>query len=334
MSLASPASLALDVPNALEVPDALHVYLPHGGRRFLLHWWTDSDRGHLVVARSEPSLLLAAKRILTEGDGALGRAMGLSFVGTYSVRGVYEIELVAPPSRLVRDVAALQRAEGINAFLWEVCGRVADAIKIGPVPGFKACKRYRPTDGRKPSAASARDRESHFMCGSCRFGVVLDGMTPDVLYDRFHDAWKREVKPREVHVTPIAARGLPLRARSRARQATDDEKVSAVLCDFTDHGQGAFLTVPDAGDLVRHRSLFFFTTTRTLDDSPFVALVKAAKETYEVEKEKSGEQSKRKHEDLLRAQAEATQAFFTRHAASFTRHAASFPRHAARTKKV
>ena len=185
----------------------LPVYYPDGGRLLLMRWWTDADRGHVVLARSESAMRLVAQRVFRCHPDA-------------SLREYLEVEIVAPSLRLCALAAEHTQRERIENFRTEMTWRMREACEAGrtlPTP-FSVCGVYEPEEEEKPSSEEAGEwaRRTHYGCRHCKDGIVL-AISAKELHGRFAAAWQA----RQPTVGFEHARGL---VASRARVADEWER--------------------------------------------------------------------------------------------------------------
>jgi hypothetical protein len=239
--------------------DSVRVYYPHGGHHFCLRWWTDDDRGHVVLARTERSLLAAAKRVFDAHPDA-------------EIRGYSEIDIVAPPKRLEALIVEEKRRERVRFFHLEVACRVrelADAGRDLP-PMFARCTKYEPKDAS--DAQHEVYTERHYDCRHCIEGICLVGVTPDEFCERYYATWTATqalVKP-----TPQQSKRLP----SRAPRTRDAPHLHYAYPMFGPHSSGVeFDKIVGKRTPSHDEVLFFFRTLRSPDLAPLEALRAEAK---------------------------------------------------------
>jgi len=238
------------------VSDALKVYYPLGGRTFLLHWYTDSDRGHVVLSRTEKGLRAAADRIFEENPDA-------------EIKELCEIDVVGPSKKLIKLAEKVAADEAVREFYEEIMYRLLEAAKAGrelPAP-FELCAAYEP-DEEEDIEPNDWAIESHYMCKHCKAGIKLIGTTPSALYERYHGPWVLK-HPRPHH----EERG---RMPSRAEPWDDKSILWYASADFGHHAKGVTLNEVNLEDADGYkpgyfsdRLMFFFVMVCALDPQPF-----------------------------------------------------------------
>lgn len=273
--------------------DTLKVYYPHGGRRFLLHWWTYNDRGHVVLATTRASFDTVVKRVIDQNSDA-------------EIKAMCEIEIVGPSKSLSTLAAEHRFRERVNHLYTEVSYRMGKALKAGlPIPKpFEQCLEYAPEEALEESDQESDQwaRENHYSCIHCRDRIKLTGTTPVDLYMRHHERWF-EIHPRKSYVDPK-------RVISRAVPAEDGSPLWYAHADFGHHSSGVDLAqVPDSTSEYQpayltplhlsDRVMFFFRRLRELDSSPLVATLAARKADDEAAREEHNKQEtiRRERED-------------------------------------
>lgn len=232
------------------------VWNPIGGRWFILHWWTDEERGHVAFGKTEADLLKVAEGILKKKPHA-------------TMKQVLEIEIVSPPDSFIELAEMHDRREATENFYIEMVSRMAEAAKAGRTlpPPFEACEKYESEKADRD--VDEWEREGHYGCKNCEFRVCLVGMTKGDLFAKYHDAWVAAQAPRK----EISRRkGEPRRMPSTAEKASDDEALWYAGADFGHHCGGVILKEVDLteGDDYRpgglgNSTLFFFRNLRKVD---------------------------------------------------------------------
>ncbi len=242
--------------------DGPRVYYPHGGRRFLLHWWTYDDRGHVILATTERSLQAVAARVFDENTDA-------------EIKALCEIDIVAPPVLLCALASGHVLQARIFAFHREVIRYLRDAAEAGrPLPSpFAVCSDYLP-DEEVGMDVTEWARSTHYSCTHCVDTIQLVGLTPLELYERYHMAW-RKLHPEAEYINPKLV-------ESRAPRALDNEPLWCACAEFGHHASGIVLNALDldeAPSFLRlfDRVLFFFRRVRDLEPATMQATLDALK---------------------------------------------------------
>lgn len=241
----------------------LTVCYPEGGRHLLMRWWSDSDRGHVVLARSESAMRLVAERIFHLHPYA-------------GLREYLDVEVVAP-SRLLSALAVEHtRREAIETFRAEMTWRMREAVDAGrtlPAP-FSVCGSYEPEEEPSTDDETGWFKRSHYSCRNCKDGIIL-AVSPEELHARYGAAW-RVLQPPPVH-KPYRSRVL-----SRARAAGDDEPLWCACAEFGNHASGIVLREVDLVEAAEYRpaylsedALFFFRRIAEPDSSHLAAMLEA-----------------------------------------------------------
>ena len=271
----------------------LLVDYPLGGRRFLLHWWTQDDRGHVVIAESERSLLAASKRVFAENPDA-------------EIKAMCEVEIVAPPDRFEKLAALCARQEAIGEFHFMTCSRLHDAHEAGLEipPPFAFCEMFEKDD--EDALPDSWARENHYNCKHCKSRVRLVGMTPEELYAQHAEAWYA------LHSDDRRNRSDSKKMKSRAARASDADADGLwyARSNFGHHAGGIELREVDlerdvylsdgvptpsfTPSCFTEQLMFFFKRLSELDRSKAEAILAAEKE-----------KSKRLHEERERVRKEA-----------------------------
>ena len=262
------------------------VIYPHGGRHLLLQWWTHNEQWHLILASSLMGVGSVVKRAcdLHSQDMRLG--------------DFCEIDVVGPSEKMARDAAAFNRQEGIENFRDEVARRLQDALRLGYElpPGFKACEKYTPEDLDNLHIPWAMDH--HQGCAHCHEGIRTE-LTPEALYDKYHDAWVEEHPP-------IKHKGKAPRVISRAQPAVDGEPLWYATPNFGHHASGVDLREvdyslsdsPHRPEYLMDGVLFFFRRGSDLDKAPLQTMIctRKAKEKADRERRDTKFRADRKQE--------------------------------------
>jgi hypothetical protein len=236
--------------------EPLLVSYPHGGEHVILHWQTDHDRAHLVVARTERA--------------ALDVACVIADLEPYAeLKSMSRVEIVAPPRRLAPIVAEVKRGEAIDMFRREIAVRMAAVLEVGEKlpPLFSVCRKFTSDNANADDWA----RETHHGCKNCIDKIVI-AMKPVPFYDKFAKAWE-ETQPSAWH----RDKRDPDRSRivSRGRVVEWGEPLFCAWKNFGDHAPGVELLAIDTENLswlecystYCDNILFYFQKLGSLDDS-------------------------------------------------------------------
>ncbi len=199
----------------------LKVYNPIAGRWFILHWWTDHDRGHLTFAKTVDELRTSARSVFTKEPYA-------------ECKGIYEIEMVGPSEKMHRLSDKHDRIQTVDTFYYEIANRVGEVIKSGkkPPPPFEVCKVFEPKD-EEDQAKDEWAGERHYDCKNCDMKLKM-GMTRDELYTKYAERWQKANPPYKHKPSPK----VPQRSLSLAPPAADDEKLWFAYGNFGHHAGG------------------------------------------------------------------------------------------------
>lgn len=277
--------------------EPLRVYYPLGGRVLLLHWWTDDDRGHVVLAPSERALLATAKRVFDANPEA-------------GIRFYADVEIVAPSKSICEQIARRERERTIGSFKYEMTGRMFEAAEAGhalPWP-FAMCLAY----DRYPSRSATRltmdpeviehDKSTHYACRNCTNQIAL-AMSPEEFYERYAPGWCAH-DPGYQPPPPD-----PRRAPSRGRVANDGEELYAAVADFGHHAEGVVLTDAEA-ELDPARILFFYSLIVKRDCAPLQAMLDNALAATKAARAQKSSRWKEERERETRERIERDVAFF------------------------
>ena len=277
----------------------MKVFYPGGGRRFLLHWWTYDERGHLVLAPTEPGLQAVATRVFQKHPDA-------------EIKAFAEIEIVGPSARLCALSELHDARDRIATFHHELVWRLREAVTAGrdlPAP-FAVCTNYEPEEEVEGDGHEAWARETHYGCLHCKERIRLVGLTPADLYAQYHAAWYA-ANPSRAHED---RRLVP----SRAPAADDHEHLWFAEANFSDHSGGVVLTemLLDEAETYRPRCLsdrvmFFFRRLRDLDSSAMQKALDEATATRNLRHETRERERVEEREREERQRIDSTLGFFT-----------------------
>lgn len=226
---------------------AFKVYNPSAGRWFILHWWTDHDRGHVSFAKTVDELKEVARRVFTKEPEAQNR-------------GLYEIEMVGPPPRVEELAAKHDRTEKVDQFYYEVAARMSELIEHKrklPAP-FEQCLKFEPENSENGRDGWAGER--HYDCKNCSMRLKMN-VTREEFYVQYADRWYDLHPPFKSKPSPK----MPKRVPSLAAPARDDEEIWFAYGNFGHHAGGIELEkvdLKDGEDYRKHccgdQALFFY----------------------------------------------------------------------------
>ncbi len=245
--------------------DSIHVYYPYGGRRFLLHWWTYDERGHIILTTTKKQISEVAKRVFTKHPDT-------------EIKGYYEVDIVAPSKRLQTLSAEQTLRNKISSFHHEIVVYMLNIVNAGkelPLP-FASCTKYDCTDTTADETEWARS--SHYNCRNCHDTIMLIGMTPDDLYVNYHTDWLVAHPNHPEHNRRNNTNSIP----SRAEVADDYESLWYARADFGHHALGITINEvnifeQDNYSCLNDSMIFFFRRIRDLDPSQLQETLDATK---------------------------------------------------------
>jgi hypothetical protein len=268
----------------MTAPEPLLVVYPHSGKHALLHWYTDHDRAHVVVAKSERAVLDAARVIANVEPFA-------------ELKSLSWVEIVAPPEKLARLAAEQKRADAVRMFGQEISQRMQAAIALGLAlpPPLSICFRYSPGDeGPRPDEWM---RERHSGCQNCIDRIVL-GMEPAAFFDAYASAWNASQpsawrwERRDPNQPGITSRG---------RIASADEALWCAWSNFGNHAPGIELRMVNTDDGEPgypgyfDRVLFYFKRLEELDSGEKITrMFSMSRRDFEAKREAEKEERKKK----------------------------------------
>jgi hypothetical protein len=276
--------------------DVLKVCYPLGGHTFLLHWYTYSDRGHVIMSRTEKGLRAASERVFTENPNA-------------EIKDVFEINVVGPSKKLIKLAERAVADEAVRDFYEAINYRLLEAVKAGrELPAqapFELCSSYEPDEEGEQSDWAM---ETHYGCKHCKSGIKLVGATPSTLYEKYYGPWA--VKH------PYPARYYERGYVSSRAEPWDDESILwYASADFGHHAKGVTLNEVNLDEADGYkpgyfsdRVMFFFVHVRAVDTEPFekslaekAALAKKECAARKEERRREFEQNKQKDNDEILA---------------------------------
>ena len=270
------------------------------GRKFLLHWYTYEERGHLLLANSQRSLLNVANSLAQKKPWA-------------ELKHYLEIDIVPIPDYMHQLSAQHDRREAINRFKIYLTISLQDLIKAKRnLPRqFYLCDNYDPQD-LAPTDISDWARETHYQCGACHEGIIFPS-TNERLYDTYSRRWYENSllgsnNPENKYIEKqTQAIQLPEEdpqlyfAEPRFGHHNDGidlRKVDIANCD--DNWRPAFLASP----------LFFYKEVARLDIEPIQSLFEDHENKRKTFKNKMEENRKEKYQADEKAKLDAVINFF------------------------
>lgn len=196
--------------------EPLKVYYSGGGQKYLLHWWTYNERGHIILASSQESLLATAKRIFQKYPDA-------------EIRDYLRVEIVAPSNRLSEVAAAYEYQQAVSTFEIDLVCSLKELIESGkklPEP-FKDCEKYDLKDKDNRQKPDRWMYENHYDCQNCRDRIVFPYPIKE-MYDLYGKLWQA-INPSE------RRKPKDERVLSRARLPNNNEKLWIVRGVFGHH---------------------------------------------------------------------------------------------------
>jgi hypothetical protein len=250
--------------------EPFYVVYPEGGKHLLLQWYTEYDRGHIILAKSESSLLAVARKVFEEHPVA-------------AIKSYSEIDIVSLPPWQIELAAKERFDQKVRSFQWEIACLMHNALaakrKLPPV--FAPCGKYEP----EHPELSEREEDSwavgtHYECKNCLQAIQLVGLTPEEFYAKYHQAWlKANPDHRDNSPRPQSAKAI-----SKASPAGAGGVLYCVRPNFGHHQDGLVISKvsdePDtsSNDLLSHshldgETLFFFRNARELDATVLQAML-------------------------------------------------------------
>lgn len=256
---------------------SIKVYNSSSGRWFLLHWWTDKDRGHLTFSRTVEGLKRGAVAVFESKPWA-------------ESRGIYEIEMVGPSPKMELLAAKHDRKEEVDRFYYEMAARMSELVRAKeklPLP-FERCRKYEPED--QPSDVTEKwVREQHYSCKNCERRLRLVGMTREELYEKYAASWAALHPPYE----PRFNQEAPRPEASMADPAGDDERIWFAYGDFGHHAGGVELREVDLTGAEEYRPpalsgqvLFYYRRIRKVGAIESAGITAAISEAKAADKER------------------------------------------------
>ncbi len=226
------------------------VHVPLVGRWRILVWWTEWERHHVVLSRSNSGLLAAAKRIVVRYRD------GVKF------KRAVVVEMASPGPTFRAAVAKVIHGERVKAFLVELLcavSKLRDAGEPLPYP-FAVCK-----------ARVGKGDPRHYACDKC-IGGIHTTVSPEHLYEMLYSRWRA--------TCGASNRGFAFESKLapvRAPEAPDGERLLAAVDDGGHHQQGIVFCEASPEQAAHGKILFYYREVEPLDVEPFQRLADEAK---------------------------------------------------------
>lgn len=227
------------------------VFYPHGGHHALLRWYTDDDRGHIILAKSsrpDPlSVTTTFKAVLNRYPGA-------------KITDYQKIDILAPSDLLQNLSRKARYNDALNNFHLKVIDKLSEIIdSVATLPGpFSICQEYKP-----PKSLHLDDwvLKEHFQCSACINRIRTD-ISRKETFERYFDAWN-VLFPQNNQTT-----SKNLRIPSRAPKASDSQPLWYARANFGHHESGVELKLNNfAEPFISDNVLFYYSFISNLDQS-------------------------------------------------------------------
>lgn len=228
----------------------IKVYYPHGGKHFLLHWWSYNERGNIILNTNESSLQFVAEKVFQEHTDA-------------EIKAYWEIDIVAPSEQMQQAAAKEKHRDEINLFHTILIAQLRDLLEAKEtLPSlFQVCTSYEVEE--EDNEPSEWGRERHYGCKNCS-ETICCSLSKEELHAKYYQAW------REKFPTHFSSYINPKSVVSRADLAKDGEELFyADTSSFGHHGQGVELKQFDPEYPCYTDNLFWFRKVKELDHSSF-----------------------------------------------------------------
>lgn len=261
----------------------IKVVYPHGGRKFILNWYTYMERNHIIIADSLQGLNDAAIKVFRRHPNA-------------EIKQAFEIDVVAPSDLLNKITEEKVRKNDVFHFHGEVCDRLKTAAEKGytiPYP-FKICNFYEPENYR--DVENDWMKTNHIDCKQCTYKIHCE-LTAEELFERYYDAWREK--------NPTRFKQDSKYITSRAPKANDNDLLWAAVPNFGPHAGGidiekVNLDINDS--YYNEHCLFLFKRIQDIDTTQLektltdmVEKLRRSRKNYETTQSK-----KRKEEEIKR----------------------------------
>ena len=236
----------------------LKVNMPLGGQFYMLNWSTHNEGSNIILARTESSVLTVFKCHLKKQSHCDLKTHSFSL-----------IEVVAPPEYICQQAREKEYKDEVLSFLEEVTYDLAEYVKSGEAAPkiFTICNDYK-------CEYHAEDPENKYLprhsdCENCKYGLKLNGISPEELYDQYNKLWKEaffvenEYKYKQRYSLEY----------SRARIALEQEDVHMCGQSFGHHSHGISLSKID----YEYKAGFYYVNLRQLSLDPFKTLIEEHK---------------------------------------------------------
>lgn len=260
------------------------VYYPHGGKMFMLIWWTHDKQNQMLLAKNEKAISATVLNHITENLDA-------------KLNGYYEIEIVAPSEKLSNLHALRKHKDNVANFASNVAARLLECIEFNKeIPKqFELCQDYDPDhydlEQQEELKSDEWSKKNHYLCMNCHNAIRIAG-SDEEFYDRYKPAWNTIFPPYLGKDKPVD---------SAACRARDNETIWYAV---TDHGivlrEIDMSSIKLEDDCLIHRPLFFYRLLNTLSVLNLQNILHQVKNTNKELKNLAykEEQNKRKEESL------------------------------------
>lgn len=253
----------------------LRVVYPYGGKHFLLHYHTDSDQGHVILAKSTPSINKVFKSIIENTDEDI------------KIFSFYEIDIVAPSEELCDLAVKEQHLQDVEDFKNEIGFSLLEAIKRGKeLPlNFKKCTNFISSRGYLDSSIE----EDHYDCVNCGGVITHSFLAPKEFYDKYAKSWYL-LNPKRINIAKEWV-------YSKAGSSSDNNNIWIANPDFGHHQSGINLIRCQFSQPMRP-ALFFFKILEDLNFYDLKILCEENKKMREFDNQKkiSAEKTRRDNE--------------------------------------
>lgn len=263
----------------------LKVYYPHGGKHYLLCWWTHDEQHHLIVAKSQESAEKAFASVLQEHSDA-------------EPRDFLQVDIVSPSQKYCEVYAKNQLDKEIGTFWSQFTWMVRDyEEETGKFPTkLRKCSsfvsKYSDEDnGGQPVI----EDEHHYNCANCHERLLPVEGTFESVYLQHRDAYLA------LHYS-----SPPKTVKSRAPLQDHILPLYSIITDFGYHQKGLVFNSEVDIEYMRDEYLFFYQSPRQADRKAIDAAYFLHEENWKAKDEarskkfrEEQEQEKKKRFDML-----------------------------------
>ncbi len=220
----------------------LKVYYPYGGKHIITLWWTHNEQNHIAIARSQSAMDIMIRRFMDKYEDC-------------TVKESYEVEIVAPSVKLCIVATDNKLQQEIDNFSNVVAETMFQVWKSGyKLPSlFSLCTKWEYKYPDSTYQSSEEDDVEHFCCKNCHRRIRLTSLTPDQLYNIYHDRWAETDSRKSFNDKSLY---------SNAEPAGDDEEIWGAYPDFGHHNYG--ITLSEVRIDNTEPILFYFRKLNTL----------------------------------------------------------------------